>query len=1205
MATQTAQEGPMLVPRVEVSERATDPEAVFAPKLPGPKFSSRKGGLKNVRSQYSDDFGSDTDTGVPSSHIQRKPPYAAGKQKRHHKFDDWTDNNEPEERRRIQNRIAQREKAREVRERAQRDAQNQELAGSSYEIHVPESSSELSGLPWGSINLGFMVAKGHEYASKQPARKDMPPNQDQKILSSYGTFDTTTYCNGDDVYYQDQDSYGYNYDFDSPDWGYSPMGNHSTPLTTFSKPEGRYSTAKLYSVAPTFSSGGVQNSVPNICEAVYMKLREDVGISNQDILTKSLPNLIKGFAVKLGADHQEIIEITAWLTKFFEEGAKDAEKPRKASKRGMDLSEKIHMWHSKAGMEPPGEPPSINPRASDGSELGNDEEKKPITKLELSEYSKRILESKAYGWLSLTLATEASLFWPADTSNVMVDEKMKATFNLPPLLLRPGHPDALWNLDRARTRGHTTPTAVGDIKAVTYSSEENIQVATIAQYCRQTWPTGGPELIQAFQRVFESPIKQPLSATLGNDICVELTHDCKTFTIAASGSAYSIAQLAEQLAWLTIVLGYPASPPETSYQPSIKKNDEESFEVGITSQPISLDKVFGSCLLPAVAPGHPIVYGYPTARRPEGFPGVEIPYQQLLALTTKEYPGSRALRHGSIKLSENRILQPVLRKQGFCLWHVLDLGPTASCPCFASIPAVHIKQLSLDRHIVGVCSAEQIRSSEDVSKLIPTIEVENLVDETDCRSPDKSCGATPATDTSRTESLDPDVLSVSSFCTIRGTQSPQIIALLPTIESVSGRLFIEFQGSQDNKSAAGGSNRPRENRSGPATARSTTTGAPVLLQRKRGQCGQKDDDQDDDGFKRPSLKKPKGREETRHKMLACPFWKSDPTKHRACFTMKLHGIPRVKQHLTRNHTPIFCQRCLTIFEDDDGLERHLESQETAGCTRKSLAQLDGVSPRQQRELSRKSDPSQTEPEKWFAIWDIVLPGRPRPSSPYMDDQLSEDCAAFHNYCLDRGPEFLTREIETSGVMTLASLDEDTRRDILQETIGRGLDLFLQSWVPPRRANAAAPSGGSSFASQETPGSSETSGATPADDAGSWSRSQDPGTTSSTSSHRQGSEQPVGGYTQPWMRPPGGASDIAREELENERGYDQVLASGPTTGLVPGLVPGLVAVQPRYTQAQAPRSGLLMGPPQSQDYSVDNFGWQPLPNGMDEWFQLPD
>ncbi|KAA8631665.1 hypothetical protein SMACR_02531 [Sordaria macrospora] len=117
--------------------------------------------------------------------------------------DDWHQIHEPEQRRRIQNRIAQRkfrEKARSLKDQAARDEQNRRFAGCAYtcpsvdgllfenETYFPEEMDGfaegvgegevtpgeetrdkvggervLSGLPWGGLSMRFVVGRGHEY----------------------------------------------------------------------------------------------------------------------------------------------------------------------------------------------------------------------------------------------------------------------------------------------------------------------------------------------------------------------------------------------------------------------------------------------------------------------------------------------------------------------------------------------------------------------------------------------------------------------------------------------------------------------------------------------------------------------------------------------------------------------------------------------------------------------------------------------------------------------------------------------------------------------------------------------------------------------------------------------------------------------------------------------------------------------------------
>ncbi|KAF2168839.1 hypothetical protein M409DRAFT_20854 [Zasmidium cellare ATCC 36951] len=88
--------------------------------------------------------------------------------------DDWSAVKDPSERRKIQNRIAQRkfrDKARQNREDAERQAENERRAAGAYSAPEPEEvdNAEEPGLPWGSVSLRHVIKTGK--AREQSSRE--------------------------------------------------------------------------------------------------------------------------------------------------------------------------------------------------------------------------------------------------------------------------------------------------------------------------------------------------------------------------------------------------------------------------------------------------------------------------------------------------------------------------------------------------------------------------------------------------------------------------------------------------------------------------------------------------------------------------------------------------------------------------------------------------------------------------------------------------------------------------------------------------------------------------------------------------------------------------------------------------------------------------------------------------------------------------
>ncbi|KAF2842987.1 hypothetical protein M501DRAFT_924581 [Patellaria atrata CBS 101060] len=98
-------------------------------------------------------------SGEPSNSHEGEDPQS-------HQGDNWASVTDPNERRKIQNKLAQRKfraKAKEQKEEAVREVENQQRAGSAYASPNPselESRGELSGLPWGGVSMRHIVETG-------------------------------------------------------------------------------------------------------------------------------------------------------------------------------------------------------------------------------------------------------------------------------------------------------------------------------------------------------------------------------------------------------------------------------------------------------------------------------------------------------------------------------------------------------------------------------------------------------------------------------------------------------------------------------------------------------------------------------------------------------------------------------------------------------------------------------------------------------------------------------------------------------------------------------------------------------------------------------------------------------------------------------------------------------------------------------------
>ncbi|KAF2112449.1 hypothetical protein BDV96DRAFT_497837 [Lophiotrema nucula] len=105
---------------------------------------------------------------------------SAGREQTKAKADEWAEVQDPGERRKIQNKLAQRrfrDKVREQKEETEREVENQRRAGSAYASPEPsdlDSGRDLSGLPWGGLSMRHIVESGKskEQNSQRSSREN-------------------------------------------------------------------------------------------------------------------------------------------------------------------------------------------------------------------------------------------------------------------------------------------------------------------------------------------------------------------------------------------------------------------------------------------------------------------------------------------------------------------------------------------------------------------------------------------------------------------------------------------------------------------------------------------------------------------------------------------------------------------------------------------------------------------------------------------------------------------------------------------------------------------------------------------------------------------------------------------------------------------------------------------------------------------------
>jgi len=121
-------------------------------------------------------------------------------------------------------------------------------------------------------------------------------------------------------------------------------------------------------------------------------------------------------------------------------------------------------------------------------------------------------------------------------------------------------------------------------------------------------------------------------------------------------------------------------------------------------------------------------------------------------------------------------------------------------------------------------------------------------------------------------------------------------------------------------------------------------------------------------------------------LLACPFYLLDPIKHQPCLARPHPAdIPALVQHLAQTHRrPETCPRCGAAFTTASACDGHIRA---GTCQVVPSLRLGGVTPAQVRQLARllraRDHADATTAERWYAVWEVVVPWEARAASPWV------------------------------------------------------------------------------------------------------------------------------------------------------------------------------------------------------------------------------
>ncbi|KAJ5272482.1 hypothetical protein N7478_007607 [Penicillium angulare] len=513
--------------------------------------------------------------------------------------------------------------------------------------------------------------------------------------------------------------------------------NHAENVEGLYDSQTQYSASDTSSLPPPEGSGYMISLAKELFDAVRSSQSNEETMKH---VSGMLPDLLRAFALKMGykAGTRIQLDISFFVHRyrsriqtFFEDMLPLEIDP------GL-VSEKIETRQfaiDRFLLEPetvhgnPGEVSSlISPEPEDYDDAFEDDmESEPDT----GPYREFILGTSAYSWLIATLQKEAII---TRSSPDIMDEIGKGILKALPSFHKVsrrqpsqgyrGIFELDWDLLHFLEQQSTDPPHEAVKKAITLTgTSSDGQAITTGAYLSQTWPTTGDIVMQLVVDVVKNTDHQAMT-TFPDGTSVDVKIRESKFIVIASGTGDSLAEVAQQFAWL----GSALQPSHVDYGvvsctpfirssrrltsksfstilPGVLPSLEFLYVIGFKMESYpSGEKLPGQCWHDMFR--NPVVVrGYPILTKKEDGLGLEMPLNMMAGLTESdratEFDGKVFIKGFSVMLVATKIVEDLL------VWHYFYNSDGSRISyldqSLQGVEKISLIQLETYRHVVGWC----------------------------------------------------------------------------------------------------------------------------------------------------------------------------------------------------------------------------------------------------------------------------------------------------------------------------------------------------------------------------------------------------------------------------------------------------------------------------------------------------------------------